>query len=208
MGPRRKPLIVGLGGTLRPGSSTERVLRACLDAAERRGAEIRCLAGPDLDLPHYLPGRPLAEPARRLVDLLRASDGLVIVSPGYHGSVSGMVKNALDYIEEMRGDDPPYLERRAVGCIAAAAGWQAAVNAMAALRDVVHALRGWPTPMGIAINSEEPLFAGEGGTCEATVAARLAVVADQVVGFAEMQRAWRERPSRPEDAPGEVHRES
>src|SRR5437870_498140 len=68
------PLVVGLGGTLRANSSTERALRYCLDAVERQGGRTKFFAGPDLDLPMYAPhdlgrrrparGRRCAESAR------------------------------------------------------------------------------------------------------------------------------------------------
>ncbi len=49
------PLIVGLGGTLRANSSTERALRYCLASVERQGGRTRFFSGPDLDLPMYAP---------------------------------------------------------------------------------------------------------------------------------------------------------
>ena len=42
-----------------------------------------------------------------------------------------------------------------MGLIATAAGWQAAVSTLQALRTITHSLRGWPTPMGLAINTAE-----------------------------------------------------
>lgn len=157
-----KPLIVGLGGTTRTGSSSERVLRTCLLRLERRGAETLGFIGRDLLLPIYEFGGAELDPgAARLVEALRRADGVVICSPGYHGSMSGMVKNALDYLEELRDDQRPYLDQRAIGCIACASGWQAANSTLAALRSVAHSARGWPTPLGIACNS---LAFQDGGT--------------------------------------------
>jgi len=149
------PLIVGLGGTTRPDSSTARALATALEAAASAGAATRTFDGQHLALlPIYSP--ELAErcpQAIELVEAIREADGLIIASPGYHGGVSGMVKNALDYLEDLREDERPYLTGRAIGCIACAAGWQATVSTLGALRAIVHALRGWPTPMGAAINS-------------------------------------------------------
>ena len=54
----------------------------------------------------------------------------MLVSPGYHGAVSGLVKNALDYVEDLRDEPRPYLDGRAVGCVAIALGWQAAVTTL------------------------------------------------------------------------------
>lgn len=152
--PATSPFIVGLGGTLRPASSTESALRIALDAAREHGARTALFGASTLArLPMYDPDHPPVAEARELIDALRKADGVVIASPGYHGSVSGLVKNALDYVEDMRDDEQPYLSGRAVGCVTTAYGWQAAVTTLQTLRSIVHALRGWPTPLGAAINS-------------------------------------------------------
>ena len=52
------PLVVGLGGTLRANSSTERALRHCLQAVEARGGHTELFCGADLDLPMYNPHDP------------------------------------------------------------------------------------------------------------------------------------------------------
>jgi FMN reductase len=181
-------VVVGLGGTTRTGSSTENALRACLAAAAEQGAETVMLTADDLDLPMYSPGRThRTERADRLITELRRSSGVVLASPGYHGTVSGLVKNALDYIEDMRDDDPPYLDGRAVGTIACAHGWPATIHTLAALRSVAHALRGWPTPMGAGINSEERVFADDGSVIDDKARFQLNLVGRQVVEFARMR---------------------
>ena len=177
--------VVGIGGSLRPDSQSERALRIVLSGAEEAGAKITVITGADLVLPFYDPAvadRPAA--ARHLVEEIRHADGVVLVSPGYHGTVSGLVKNALDYLEDLREDDRVYLDGRAVGCVAAAHGWQAAVNTLTALRSIVHALRGWPTPLGAAVNSAEVVFGPDGECSDAQVAERLRIIGHQVVDFA------------------------
>jgi FMN reductase len=109
----------------------------------------------------------------------------VISSPGYHGTVSGLVKNALDYLEELRGDQRPYLDGRAVGLIAVARGWQASVSTLGTLRQVVHALRGWPTPLGLAINSTITTFDESGVTQDASTAPAIGIMAGQLIDFAQ-----------------------
>ena len=179
----RPPLIVGLGGTMAEGSATERVLRASLDAAAALGARTLLLTGADLDLPMYAPG-PRGARARALVEALAEADGVIVASPAYHGTVSGLVKNALDHAEDLRYADRPYLEGRAVGCIAVAGGAQAGAATLAALRAVAHALRGWPTPLGVAVDTSDRAFDAAGALDDEVVLARLDLLADQVVGFA------------------------
>jgi FMN reductase len=183
-----RPFIVGVGGTTRVGSSSEIALRYALRAAERAGARTAILAGPDLDLPMYAPERTERSPkASELISLLRQSHGVIIASPGYHGSISGLIKNALDYVEDMRSDEASYFDGRAVGCVACAYGWQATGSTLAALRSIVHALRGWPTPVGVAVNSSLKIF-DDGGTClDAGISKQLDLMAEQVVSFARMR---------------------
>lgn len=185
-----QPFIVGVGGTTRAGSSTEKALMSALAAARELGAETDAFVGPELMLPPYAPEDPgRTEAAVRLVAALRRADGVILASPGYHGGMSGLIKNALDYAEDLSGDDPPYLDGRAVGVIVAAGGWQATATALQSLRNVVHALRGWPTPLGVAINTAEPAFDAEGAPLDPKVRAQLRLVAEQVVGFAERRAA-------------------
>ncbi|MDH2168698.1 NADPH-dependent FMN reductase, partial [Sphingobium yanoikuyae] len=98
--------FVAIGGTMRAYSSTERALRKALAIAEERGARTTLLAGADIDFPSYAPENPdRPDAARRYVDILRSADAVIIGSPGYHGAISGFVKNALDYVEDMSRDE-------------------------------------------------------------------------------------------------------
>jgi FMN reductase len=178
------PYIVAVGGTLRPGSTTEKAMQHVLNAAERTGARTRLISGPALQLPMYQPENPeRTDAARDLVAQLALADGIILGSPGYHGSISGLIKNALDYAEDLRGDRRPYFSGRAVGCIATAGGWPGAVNTLGALRDIVHALRGWPTPLGAAINSSDCVFDHDGRCTAPRVSQMLDLIAAEVMGF-------------------------
>jgi FMN reductase len=183
------PYIVAVGGTIRANSSTERAMRHVLGAAEQAGARTKLICGESLQLPLYQPDNPeRSDGARALVAELAQADGIILGSPGYHGSISGLVKNALDYAEDLRADPRPYFSGRAVGCIATAGGWPGAVNTLSALRDIVHALRGWPTPLGAAINTAEQVFDGDGICRAVRVAQMLDLIAEQVVIFARLAR--------------------
>jgi FMN reductase len=133
-------------------------------------------------LPHYDPVRPQrTDEELELVEAVREADALVIASPGYHGGVSGLVKNAIDLLEELRDDERPYFEDRPVGLIVSAAGWQAGGVTLAALRGIVHAMRGWPTPIGIAVNSlEQRVFDVAGQVAERSIDTALGMMAGQM----------------------------
>lgn len=150
-----------------------------------RGARIAEFTARDLVLPMYEPDVASAHPdADRLIRAVLSCDGLIIVSPGYHGSISGLLKNALDYLEELRENSRPYLDGRPVGCISCAYGWQAANSTLGALRTITHALRGWPTPFGAALNTSDPIFDPSTGDVVTDVQRQLGTIADQVMAFA------------------------
>jgi FMN reductase len=179
------PLIVGLGGTLRSNSSTERALRQCLSAVERQGGRTMLFCGDDIDLPMYNPHvETRTDKAAALVAALREADAVVVGSPGYHGGVSGLVKNALDYIEDLRGDSRVYLDNTPWGCISCAFGWQAAVGTLGQLRVIGHALRAWPTPLGVAINSADKIWDDVGDLVDGTIRGQLDMLATQLLAGA------------------------
>ena len=184
-----RPQILGIGGTPRPSSTTERALAVALKAATSEGAESQMISGPALVLPMYGTG-PTERTAegRGLIDALRRCHGIIIASPSYHGSLSGLMKNALDYAEDLRMDDRAYFDGLAVGLIACAGGWQAAVQTLAAMRSIVHSLRGWPTPLGAALNTSAKLFDEEGNCIDMSSKMQLETIGRQVVQFAKLQR--------------------
>lgn len=118
------PLILGIGGTARPNSTSERAVRAALKAAEALGARTTLIDGPHLArLPLYSPERTeRTDDEAMLVAAARACHGIIVATPGYHGSLSGPVKNALDLLEDLARDDRTYIDGCAFGAIVTAYG--------------------------------------------------------------------------------------
>lgn len=170
-------------------SSSERALRHALAAAAGQGARTKLFSAQALDLPMYTVDRSKRTSAAiALVDALAQADGVIIATPGYHGGISGLVKNALDYVEDLRDDARPYLDGRAVGCIVCAYGWQATTTTLVSLRSTVHALRGWPTPLGVAINSAQTTFDDAGRVLDDQCGQQLTTLSSQVLDFVGARR--------------------
>ncbi len=182
------PLVVGIGGTIGSVSSTERARRTAMTAAADEGFRTHVFGGEDLArLPLYNPrAGERTEAEQVFVDTVRQASAIIIASPGYHGSISGLVKNALDLLEETAKDERPYLADLPVGLIATAYGWQATGSTIAALRSIVHALRGWPTPFAAAVNTQQTRFDDEGRISDPAVEGQLRLVGQQVARFAPL----------------------
>ena len=177
--------IVAIGGTVYPGSTTEMALRYAARPSVETGAEVTVFGGEYLGaLPHYRGTGHAADTGTELVEAVRQADGLIIAAPGYHGTISGLVKNALDYLEDLAKDDRPYLHERPVGLIATAYGDQAAMGTLLTMRGIVHALRGWPTPMGATVRTYSGLFSPEGECLDDRARLQLQLVGEQVISAA------------------------
>jgi FMN reductase len=185
-----RPLIVGIGGGARNGSSTERAMALTLAAVEALGARTELFGGQQLyQLPLYDNSHSVRTPEEeRLLAAVRRADGFVVGTPAYHGGVAGVVKNALDLLEDTARDARPYLEGRAVGLIVTAYGWQATGVTLTSMRSIIHALRGWPTPVALTLNATGGLFDETGRFKDARCDETVKLMAGQIMHFAAAGR--------------------
>ncbi|MDU0810054.1 MAG: NAD(P)H-dependent oxidoreductase [Burkholderia sp.] len=183
---QRQPYIVGIGGTTRGTSSTGCALAFALHRAQLNGARSHMFDGTFLhSLPYYIPDKKaLTDTQYELISNVRQADAVIIATPGYHGSISGLVKNALDTLEELRNDERPYLDGRAVGCIVTTYGCQTAGTVLMSLRAIVHSLRGWPTPFGASIDTRKTCFDNTGSCSDTKIIKQLETIGIQVAEFA------------------------
>ena len=158
-----------------------------LERARELGCDTQAFACGEVPHEPYDPAQAQrSAKAQALVDALRRCDGVVIATPAYHGGISGLLKNAIDYTEDLRGDPRVYLEGRAVGCIVCADGPQAMGSTLAALRAVVHALRGWPTPYGATLHATQRPLGTETQAADPAAIQACQRVAEEVAAFARM----------------------
>jgi FMN reductase len=181
-----RPLkIVGLGGSLAAISQSRAALATALEGAEAAGAETELLDIRELDLPMYNPDAD--EPttaAERVIEGVYAADGLLWSSPLYQGTISGALKNALDWLRLLGDRDPPYLQDKVIGLISAAGGTQG-LQAINTMEFSVRALRGWAVPYVVPIASAAQVFDEAGRIHNQAVEHQLKMLGSEVVRVAE-----------------------
>ncbi|MBI3659961.1 NAD(P)H-dependent oxidoreductase [Candidatus Acetothermia bacterium] len=188
MSSQNKPLhILGIGGSMKANSTSLWALERALKAAQATGATTELLASRDLNLPIYSPSQSFTEldtNTKRFLNAVRKADAFIWSTPAYHGTIAGVVKNALDFIEFLSDDPRPYIHNKVVGLIATAGGDLAAVNAINAMVHVTHAIRGIPAPLLVAIPQAWKVFDKQGKILEEKWAGRLDQLGQLVVEMA------------------------
>ena len=179
------PTIVGLGGSLRKGSTSRSALQRALAGAAAAGAETTLLDLRELELPMYHPDddEP-TEGAATLIESCHAADGLLWSSPLYQGTISGAFKNALDWLHVLGRRDPPYLHDKVIGLISAAGGTQG-LQAINTMEFSARALRGWAVPYVVPIPTSWQAFAEDGSINDETVESQLERLGGEVARVTE-----------------------
>ena len=140
--------VLSICGSLREGSSTGMALDIAVEAARDLGAQVEVLHLRDLELP-YCDGRDdessYGGGVPELIEMVRRADGLIIGSPNYHGSFTGVLKNALDLL------GPDAIRDKIVGLVATARGDAGAMNTLNHLRHVCRWMNGWVLPVEVSI---------------------------------------------------------
>jgi FMN reductase len=149
--------IVGIGGSLRPGSYSQLGLKVAIQRVQALGAEVEILDLREMQLPFCTGAKEYPEypDVKRLRDTVASADGLILATPEYHGSVSGVIKNALDL---MSFDQ---LSGKVTGLISILGG-QSNSNALNDLRIIMRWVYGWVIPEQIAIGQAYNAFSPEG----------------------------------------------
>lgn len=176
--------VVGLAGSLRATSATRMAVRCVLNGAEEDGAQTQLLDLASYDLPFL--GREKEGPGRKAVDRflvdVRAADGIILGSPEIHGSLSGLLKNALDLTSAKE------FEGKMVGLIGVAGGRMGASETLSHLRAIGRALHAWVVPTQVSIADSEVAFDSRGEPVDVELRGRLESVGRQVAHFARLHK--------------------
>jgi FMN reductase len=185
--------LLGIGGSTREVSMSRVALVAALRVAAELGAETSIAPVRELNLPLWNSDLTFADYPPTLGHLLnevRGADGLVLNSPTYHGTISGAMKNTLDLLDFLGGDDPPYLNGKPVALVGY--GGASAMNVINALYHAVRALGGIVVPT-VVVLSRDQLDTEAGAITDANAHRRVAGMMREVLDLAEMRALRRTR---------------
>ncbi|NET06324.1 MAG: NAD(P)H-dependent oxidoreductase [Merismopedia sp. SIO2A8] len=168
--------IIGIGGSLRPQAYSYQALNLALTRVQALGAstdifDLRHMTLPLCNGEDEYPGYP---DLVRLKESVRAADGLILATPEYHGSLSGVLKNALDLMsfDEFSG--------KVTGLISVLGG-QSNSNALNDMRLIMRWVHAWVIPEQIAIGQAWQAFGEDGKLLDDKLSSRFDQFAESLV---------------------------
>lgn len=172
---------MGIGGSLCNEPDNLSALKIALDGAKKAGSQTQLFDLKTMNLPmyvHEMEQTPVA--VKQLCDAVHESHGLIWCSPLYHGTISGVFKNALDWLELLHDKKPPYLTDKVVGLICTSGGTHG-LQAINSMEFVVRALRGWTVPFVVPIDRASKIFDENGQCKEEKITKNLHMLGEEVV---------------------------
>ncbi|MBW4680549.1 MAG: NAD(P)H-dependent oxidoreductase [Microcoleus vaginatus WJT46-NPBG5] len=168
--------IVGIAGSLRPQSYSHLALQAASRRITALGAQMEILDLRQMQLPFCngekeYPDYPDVEKLRNAVS---RADGLILSTPEYHGSASGVMKNALDLMSFEQLSD------KVTGLISVLGG-QSNSNTLNDLRVIMRWVHAWVIPEQIAIGQAWTAFGEDGKIVDEKLSQRFDQFAESLV---------------------------
>ena len=162
------PKILAFAGSTRNGSFNKKLIRVAVRAAEAAGAQVTLIDLRDLALPLYdgdfEDSQGLPPGGRKLKDLMLAHDGLLISSPEYNSSISGVLKNAIDWASRPSPGEKPLecFDGKVAGLVSASPGALGGLRGLVTLRSILSNIKVLVLPEQVAVGRADQAFNDDG----------------------------------------------
>ncbi len=125
-----------------------------------------------LDLPLFSPELGLLDAPSKLKDQMIACDALIVASPEYNGSLTGALKNAIDWASVPRDGDEPLacFKGKACGLMSASPGAMGGLQGLAHVRQILTRLQMHVVPAEFALGKAHEAFDDAGNIIDDKVA--------------------------------------
>lgn len=147
--------VILLLGTVRKGRQSHSAGLYVLKSLQARGVDAELVDFVKMPLPIFgmedVSGGAAVKNMEIISKKLTQADAIILVTPEYHGSFSGVLKNALDHFWEE-------FQRKPVGIVAASAGRMGGINASTQLQHVILSMGAYPLPLKFLVPDIQNAF--------------------------------------------------
>jgi NAD(P)H-dependent FMN reductase len=163
-----KPRILVFAGSLRTDSWNHKLAVAASKGAEKAGAVVTIIRLREFQLPLYdqeiEDHQGLPENCLKLKELFKAHHGMIIGCPEYNSSITGVLKNTIDWVSRPREGEGPLecFDRKVIGLTAASEGGLGGVRGLPTERTILGQIKAIVMPDQYALAKCHEAFDGEG----------------------------------------------
>jgi len=154
--------IIGLSGSLRLESFNRKVLQISQRIAKDAGMDVEEIDLKELNLPMYdadIEAKGFPDSVRRMRSLAKSADVLLIATPEYNHSISGALKNAIDWLSTSKN----ILNGKTAAIFGVSTGLYGTLRAQFHLRQILTALNVFIVPQPqVYIRSGKDAFTENG----------------------------------------------
>ncbi|WP_199615225.1 NADPH-dependent FMN reductase [Paenibacillus alkalitolerans] len=148
--------IVLIAGSYRQDSTSTKLLRYMAKVLQKKGVEASIVDLREMPVPLYMPYSEQTDAnTAHMIRSVANADGIVLGTPEYHGSVSGVLKNALDYMGSDEFSGKPVL------CVSSSGG-AVGVSSLTHMQAMVRNMHGINCSEWVSIGGEHRRFTEEG----------------------------------------------
>jgi len=167
------PKILAFAGSTRTDSYNKRLVKIAANGARAEGAEVTLIDLRDFLLPLLdgdLESRDGLPPnARKLKDLFLAHHGLLISSPEYNSSISGVLKNVIDWVSRPAPGEAPLacFDGKVAAFISASPGALGGLRRLVHVRSILGNIKVLVLPDQVAVPKADEAFNPDGSLKDA-----------------------------------------
>ena len=160
--------LVAFAGSTRTQSFNKRLVRIAAGGAQAAGAEVTVLDLRDFPLPLFdedlEKDKGMPEAGARFKKLLIEHDGFLISAPEYNSSITGVLKNAIDWASRPQPGEPPLIafKGKCAALMSASPGALGGLRGLVHLRSILGNIGVLLIPDQIAINRAFEAFSDDG----------------------------------------------
>ena len=163
-----KPKILAFAGSTRSDSFNKKLVKIAVNGAIGAGVEVTFVDLRDFPMPLYdgdleqQEGLPAS--ARKLKDLMLAHQGFLISSPEYNSSISGVLKNTIDWTSRQTEGESPLAcyKGKIAGIMSASLGGFGGLRGLVTVRSILENIGVLVIPDQVAIAKAHEAFNSDG----------------------------------------------
>ncbi len=166
------PKILAFAGSLRQESFNKKLIKIAVKGAQQAGAEVTLIDLKDYPLPIFdedVEKQGLPDNARKLKDLFIANHGLLLSCPEYNSSITGVLKNTIDWVSRPVPNEPNLagFNNKAGALMSASPGALGGLRGLVHVRSILSNLNVLLIPQQVAVSKAHEAFNPDGSLKDA-----------------------------------------